>query len=108
TSAAMNAVVSVWTRAAAPGAVITSSARGATAAQPSPAATPSATVTAATASAATAAGTASRHPQGRTPSAPRAGAGERVGTDMVASSVRDLRGARHGGRFSTGPQTLLR
>src|SRR5215831_7419605 len=99
TSAAMNAVVSVWTRAAAPGAVITSSARGATAAQPSPATTPSAAVPAATASAATAAGTASRHRQERTASSPRAGSGKDIGTDMVASSVRDLRGAWHGGRF---------
>src|SRR5215468_9096824 len=48
-SAAMNAVVSALTRAAAPGAVITSSGRGATAAQPRPATTPSAAVPAATA-----------------------------------------------------------
>ena len=97
-SAAMNAVVSVLTRAAAPGAVITSSARGATAAQPSPATTPSAAVPAATASAATTAGTASRHRQERTASSPRAGS-EGNWHSMVASSVRDMRAAGHGGRF---------
>ncbi len=49
----MNALVSVFTRTAAPGEVITSSGRGAVAAQPSPAAAPSAAASPATASAAT-------------------------------------------------------
>src|SRR5690242_10767040 len=93
----MNADVSGLTSAAAPGAVITSSGRGATAAQPSPASTPSAAVPAAAASAATTAGTASR--QEDTASSPRAGSGKGIGTVMVASSVRDMRAAGHGGSF---------
>src|SRR5689334_7607645 len=87
----MNADVSGLTSAASPGAAITSSGRGATAAQPSPASTPSAAVPAATASAATTAGTAAR--QEDTASSPRAGSGKGIGTVMVASSVRDIRAA---------------
>ena len=96
-SAATNAVVSALTSAAAPGAVITSNGRGATAAQPRPASTPSAAVPAATASAATTAGTASR--EEGTASSLRAGSGKGIGTVMVASSVRDMRAAGHGGSF---------
>src|SRR5712691_927399 len=91
----MKALVSVLTRAAAPGEVITSSGRGATAAQPSPASTPNAMVPAATASAATTARTPSRR-QERTASSPRAGSGKGIGTDMVGSSVRDRRNGRRG------------
>src|SRR6266704_1006735 len=106
----MKALVSVLSRVAAPGEAITSSGRGATAAQPSPAATPSTAVPAATARAASTAGTParSRNRHERTASSPRAGSGKGIGTDMVGSSVRDTRRAGHARRFRGRPQTLLR
>src|SRR5207248_4442239 len=105
-SAAMKAFVSVLTKAAAPGEVMTSHGRGATAAQPSPASTPSATVPRATASAATTARTPSRNHQERTVSSPRAGSGKGIGTDMVGASVRDGRNGDSGSRFVAVKQTL--
>src|SRR5262249_47454711 len=107
-SAAMKAPVSVLTRAAAPGEVITSHGRGATAAQASPASTPSATVPMATASAATTARTPPRNRQGRTASSRGAGSGKGIGTDMVGSSVRDTPKNRRGSRLVAVKQTLLR
>src|SRR6266568_1336594 len=102
----MKALVSVLTRVAAPGEVITSSGRGATAAQPSPAATPSTPVPATTARAASTAGTParsrSRNRHERTASSPWAGSGKEIGTDMVGSSVRDTRRAGTPGAFQGG------
>src|SRR5690348_16369429 len=104
----MKALVSVLIRAAAPGEVITSHGRGATATQMSPASTPSATVPMATTSAATTARTPSRNRQERTASSHRAGSGRGIGTDMVGSSVRDTPKGRRGRRLVAVKQILLR
>src|SRR5215472_2160551 len=84
-SAAMKAFVSTLTSPAVPGPVITSSARGATAAQPNPAATPHTTVPATTASEATTARERARpRPRARLTSPPPARPGSWNGSDMVA------------------------
>src|SRR5215472_1369107 len=84
----MNALVSGLITAADPGLVITSQARGATAAQQNPAATPSSTVPATTASDEATAAAPPRRRAG-TLSLPWAGSGKGIGTDIVGSSVRD-------------------
>src|SRR5215831_18759094 len=85
----MNALVSGLIRPAAPGPVITSQARGDTAAQYHPAATPSSAVPAATASDEAAATAPLCQRRAGTVWSPRAGSGRGIGTDMVASSVRE-------------------
>src|SRR6516165_4838038 len=99
----MNAFVSGLITAAAPGPVITSQARGATAAQQNPATTPSSAVPATTASdEATAAVPPPRRRAG-TVSPPWAGSGRGIGTDMVGSSVRDTRVPRPEGFHGPPP-----
>src|SRR5215468_5737690 len=85
----MNAVDSALSRLAAPGLVMTSSGRGATAIQTKPATTPSSADPATTASDATAGpATAPRARTGSGTGSP-AELGYSIGTDMVGSSVRD-------------------